>query len=120
MGGFLASAVSAAPIFPEAPVRPMAPLVKATTKEILAKLDSITARVLDSIDDETIAKSGLRDRMIAAGVAIDKRQLLSGQPTQILSIDERKSLNALVPALLREAQRRGIAPEIIDVTPGAP
>lgn len=36
------------------------------------------------------------------------RQLLRGEPTQIVSIDDRKTLNELVPALVKAAQRRGI------------
>lgn len=120
-GGPLTLAVAPTPV-PDVPleIRPLSVLQKTTTKDMLARLDDLAVRILGSVDDVTILRSSLKDRMIAAGVVIDKRQLLSGQPTQILSIDERKSLNALVPALLREARRRGIAPieaTAVDITP---
>ena len=39
---------------------------------------------------------------------IEKRQLLKGEPTQIISVDERKTLNQLLPLLIVEAQRRNV------------
>jgi hypothetical protein len=39
---------------------------------------------------------------------IEKRQLLSGAPTVIVSDLERKKLNELLPLLIAEGQRRGI------------
>jgi hypothetical protein len=74
----------------------------------LRTLDSTIERVLGGLSDEKIAKAGLRDTAIAYGVLIDKKQLLEGKPTQILSIEERRELKDFLPALLREMERRQI------------
>jgi hypothetical protein len=39
---------------------------------------------------------------------IEKRQLLRGEPTQIISDAERKKLHELLPLAIAEAQRRGL------------
>jgi hypothetical protein len=45
---------------------------------------------------------------IITGILTEKEQLLLGKPTQILSHQERKNLNELIPVLIQEARRRGI------------
>jgi hypothetical protein len=45
--------------------------------------------------------------MLGLGVMIEKRNLLRGEPTAIISDHERKKLHELLPALLEEAKRRG-------------
>ena len=118
-GGPLSMAVAAAPIMPATVVQPLAAAPRKTdNREIIARLEDIGIRILDSITDDVIAEAKLKDRMIAAGIVLDKRQLLSGLPTQILSLDERKSLKELVPMLFKEATRRGIVLDgsAVDVT----
>ena len=55
------------------------------------------------------------------GILLEKRQLLSGEPTHILSTEDRMSLNKLAPALEAEFRRRGFLAEdrgdIIEVIP---
>jgi len=74
----------------------------------ISELEGVIERVLGGVTDEKIDKASLRDVAIAYGVLIDKKQLLEGKPTQILSVEERQELSDLLPALLREAERRGI------------
>jgi hypothetical protein len=94
------------------PVR--AEIEKVKTADLLAMTSEKAKMIIDAIDDEDILAAGLRDKAVAYGILIDKRQLLSGEPTQILSFEERRHLDQIVPLLLREAQRRGI---VMDVDP---
>ena len=55
--------------------------------------------------------------LIFSGILIEKKQLLAGLPTSILSIEDRRSINQMLPLLLKEANRRGIT---IDQTPDQP
>lgn len=89
-------------------------LQKTTDKEVIARVDDVIHRTLDSIDDEVILAASLRDRATAVGILIDKRQILQGKPTQIMSVEERRTMQIVVPELIREAKRRGM---VIDVTP---
>ncbi len=86
-------------------------------KEMLRKLDQKTHMLVDAIDQDTIdntagAKGGLKDIAIAFGILAEKRQLLQGRPTQILSVEERVNLSAVLPSLIKEAQRRGLTVDL--------
>lgn len=83
-------------------------------KETLEQIDSKIAMALDCMDDFTFANANLKELGIYFGIMVDKGQLLSGLPTQILSVGERENITQLIPALLVEAKRRGIT---IDVEP---
>ena len=61
------------------------------------------------IDDYVMADANYRDLCMGLGILVEKRQLLKGEPTQIISVDERKTLNQLLPPLIVEAQRRNVA-----------
>lgn len=74
----------------------------------LERLDHLIERVLGAITDDKLDKAHARDLAIVYGVLIDKKQLLEGKPTQILSIEERRDLKDLLPLLLLEAERRQI------------
>ena len=83
-------------------------------KDLLMKIEDKMVQSLDYMDDVTFASAPLRDLAMCFGILHDKRQLLMGQPTQILSVTERKELNELIPDIIAEAQRRGIT---IDAAP---
>ena len=76
---------------------------------IVEKLEDLIDRIQDSMTDEDIRKAPLSQRMIAMGIAVDKRQLLKGEATVIHGTERRAKLEELMPALLAEAQRRGVA-----------
>ena len=38
---------------------------------------------------------------------LDERQLLSGEPTQIITYEQREKLDELMVVMLKEAKRRG-------------
>ena len=60
------------------------------------------------MDDKTMAEASARDLGLIAGVLIEKRQLLRGEPTQIISDHERRKIHELMPELVAEAKRRGL------------
>ena len=93
------SDVAEAEILPPSPFR---------LDQHLQRLDQLIERVLGAITDEKLDKAHARDLAIVYGVLIDKKQLLEGKPTQILSIEERRDLSELLPLLLKEAERRQI------------
>ena len=80
-------------------------------RELLQLLEDRASRALQYLDDFVMAGASAKDLAITAGVLIDKRQLLLGQPTQILSNTDRKDLEDLMPRLYAEAKRRGITIE---------
>lgn len=91
------------------------------TSELLLWLNDRARRALEWLDDTALAGASAKDLAIVVGILLEKRQLLRGEPTQILSVEERRRLDELVPVLLREAQRRGMLLEFrgptVDVTP---
>ena len=97
---------------------------KVKTTEILKALEDRAYRALMYMDDYALAKSSAKDLAVIAGIMLEKRALLRGEPTQILSIDDRSNMNELLPALLKEASKRGMFVDVIDgmvdVTPGSP
>ena len=66
------------------------PEVVAEVQELKAEIanlyEDLSKRILVSISDEDIKKANLRDRLISAGIATDKSQLLKGGSTQNILI----------------------------------
>lgn len=84
------------------------------TQQFQEGIDGYANWILNSVDECDLLKASLKDKISAFCMLIDRRQLLSGEPTQILSINERKEINDLMPLLMMEAKRRGVT---IDVDP---
>ncbi len=84
------------------------------TSQLLGLTADRAQRILEGITQEDIDKAGLRDKAVAAAIFIEKRQLLSGEPTHLIGVQDRRHLGDLTKALMIEAQRRGIT---IDVSP---
>ncbi len=83
------------------------------TSELLVLVKDRALRALKYLDDAVLSEAGAKDLAIISGILIEKAQLLSGEPTQRLTIDDRRELNELIPVLVEEAQRRG---QVIDLT----
>ena len=79
-----------------------------TNKELISRIEEKMSMALDHMDEVAYASAPLRDLSTNFGILHDKRQLLMGQPTQILTVTERKKLDELLPDLVQEAGRRGI------------
>ncbi len=89
--------------------------VKLDDVELLAVIDDRLSRVLAYLDDHTLSKMDGRNLMVAAGILIDKRQLLSDRPTAITKYEDLRKLDEVIEDALAELKRRG---KLIDVTPG--
>ncbi len=61
----------------------------------------------------------LKDKAISYAVLLDKRQLLRGEPTEIVSVEDSRKLNELVPLLLAELERRKIDVQMVADESGA-
>jgi hypothetical protein len=79
-----------------------------SNQTLIGVLDAKLEKVLAYLDDTVLTASSARDLAIIFGVLLDKRQLLKGEPTQIVSHQERRALEDLLPAVVDEARRRGI------------
>ena len=84
------------------------------TPALLSLIEEKIGMCLEHMDDYTFANAELRDLAVTFGILAEKRQLLRGEPTQILSVNERTHMNDLLPMIVKEAGRRGMT---IDATP---
>lgn len=78
------------------------------TQEIVRVIEEKLDMIRFYLDDKVMAEASARDLMLGMGVLVEKRQLLRGEPTQIISDLERKRLHELLPLAIAEAQRRGL------------
>ncbi len=86
--------------------------------ELLAMIEDRLEWVLDYLDHHALAKMKGEKLMIAAGILIDKRQLLKGEPTQITKYEDMRKLDEFLESVSKELKARGEGPDVIDVTPG--
>ena len=89
---------------------------KITTRELVGRIEERLDLVTHYLDELGMAQASPKDLAIIFGILVEKRQLLLGEPTQILSTTERTHINDLIPELVKEAKRRGM---IIDLNPGS-
>jgi DNA-binding CsgD family transcriptional regulator len=82
------------------------------TNEIIELLGKKIHLGMQYLDDKVMAEASARDIMLGLAALLEKRQLLRGEPTQIISDHERKTLHESIPLLMAEAQRRGL---VVDV-----
>lgn len=78
------------------------------TADLIRKINERIDLALEYMDENVVASASYRDLAMGTSALIEKRQLLSGAPTQIISDHERKTLHESLPLLLAEMQRRGI------------
>ena len=83
--------------------------------DMLGLFEDRAKKIVDSIDFDDIKGASLKDRAIAAGIFWDKAQVLRGQPTSIMAIDDRRELREVMQDFLKEASRRGFLE--VDITP---
>jgi hypothetical protein len=76
--------------------------------EIAHMLEDKILMMGDYLDDQVVAAASARDLALGMSALIEKRALLRGEPTAIISDHERKKLHELLPALIEEGKRRGI------------
>ena len=78
------------------------------TSELLQSLDEKIAMTLEHIDPFVLAKASYRELTQGLTHLIQNKQLLSGEPTQIISLEDRRKIKEIMPQLFKEAGRRGI------------
>ena len=83
-------------------------------EDLTKRFGTLSRDAVDAITPDKLLVSNARDLAIIAGVAVDKFQLLRGQPTQRMEIGDRRKLNEVLELIVKEAKRRGVE---IDVTP---
>jgi hypothetical protein len=79
---------------------------------IIAKTEHVIERLMDHMDDYAMGKASIRDLAVAFGIMVEKRQLLKGEPTQVISVEHREEMPEVMRALLKEAARRNIPIEL--------
>ena len=83
------------------------------TAYLLEATETKLAKFYRALDDEVIAGMSGPDLVKAIGAFIEKRALLRGEPTQIVSHRERAKLDAILPLLVEAAKKRGV---VLDLT----
>lgn len=83
-------------------------LNKVKVGELVDLVEDRAKRLLLHLSDEKMAASNARDLAVSFGIMVDKRQLLRGEPTMIIGMEERMKLNEVVPELIKELKRRGM------------
>lgn len=78
------------------------------TNDILEILGNRIDLAASYLDDKVMAEASARDLMLGIGVLIEKRNLLRGEPTAIISDHDRKKVHELLPMLMAEARRRSV------------
>jgi len=78
------------------------------TADLIRKINERIDLALEYMDEKVIAEASFRDLAMGTSALLEKRQLLKGEPTVILSDLERKKLHELMPLLIAETQRRGL------------
>ena len=84
------------------------PIQALKLKEITDEFGQLSIDAIRAITPEKLEEAKARDLAVVAGVAIDKWQLLRGQPTTRMEITDRRKMDEVAAILLKEAARRGI------------
>ena len=89
---------------------------KVSDKELCGAIDNFLGQTSYFLVNSTekLAAAPLKDLMAAHKSGIEVRQLLRGEPTQIVKISDIRALDEQAKALHAEMERRGL---LVDVTP---
>lgn len=82
-----------------------------TQDEFRELIEDRLFRVLTNMDDAMIAGASMRDLTHAMDKLMTARQLIRGEPTAIITVDDRRQMNRIFPLLAQEMQRRGLTIE---------
>ena len=81
--------------------------------QTLVKLTEMRAEaIIRGITPEKIADASLKELTAGYRELINSRQLLKGEPTQILQVNQRANLKKLFPVVMKQLQARGVTLEI--------
>lgn len=79
-----------------------------TIHEMADACDHKAGEILQLMTEQSIAAATLAQKASAFGILVEKGRLLRGEATQIITHDDRRTLKELIPAFLKEAERRKI------------
>jgi hypothetical protein len=79
--------------------------------EMADACDTKAGEILQLMTKESIQKATLAQKAQAFGVLIEKGRLLRGESTQIITHDDRRTLKDMLPALMKEVEKRGLTLE---------
>jgi len=82
-----------------------------TDKQMITALEEKAALGLSYLDSFAFAGASAKDIQSVIDGLISNIQLLKGKPTSITSVEDRRKFNELLPLLVLEAQKRGVALE---------
>lgn len=82
--------------------------------KMIDALHQVQVDIINSIDEEALAKASFSQKAIGFGIFSDKSQLLQGLPTQIMTVEDRMALPEILQHLRYETERRDMT---INVTP---
>ena len=86
-------------------------LSQLSDKQIIDVMREKLSLAFGYMDDFAFAGASAKDLAIVADSLINNIQLLSGKPTSITTIEDRRKINELIPALVEEAHKRGLVIE---------
>lgn len=98
------------------PVTVTETLISTNPQAMAEECESKAAMILNTIKEATAQSATLSQRSKAVSDLIYNSRLLKGEATQIISHEDRRQLKDLIPAMIKEAKRRGM---LIDVIPDA-
>jgi len=93
------------------------PSERLDTAYFLDEVERKLALSLSSLTSTKLAEASVGDLQKVIGMFVEKRALLRGEPTQIVSHRQRVEIDKVLPMLVEAAKRRGLS--LIDVTPRA-
>jgi hypothetical protein len=79
-----------------------------TVDEMTKSLESKIRLTLGYLDEFNLSQASGKDLAYILGILVDRMQLLSNRPTQIVDVTTRQQLPVLMVDLVAEMQRRGI------------
>ena len=93
---------------------------RVSTQYIVQQLEQKIGEALRFLDPDSLKRATAKDLASIISTLVEKRQLLRGEPTAIVSYEQRGQINDALARLMAEAERRGIKVprgEVIDVVP---
>lgn len=77
-------------------------------KQLADELSGKLGKLVDNLDDYTMANMSGKDLSVAIGILTDKVLLLEGKPSVIYDVNVSHKLEVLMPQFMAEAKRRGL------------
>ncbi len=79
-----------------------------TDANTITLMKEVRVRALVQLDDARLAEEKALGLTRIAGIMTDKIQLMEGEPTSIVRIEDRRQLDEIGKAILEEFERRGM------------